>query len=279
MTPLSFHAPAKLNLFLHITGRRKDGYHEISSCFLKLQHLYDIIEIYPADTITCEVKSSKEVVALEDNIILKAIRKLPKPPTGARVVLHKQIPVAAGLGGGSSDAAAILQGLNQFWNLGLTLPQLQSIGLSLGADIPFFLQPASMALVKGIGEIIIPTSALHEPLYALLVNPRIPCATPEIFRAYRELTPIISVIAEEEKLTLNTIRAGRNDLTNAAIQKVPVITQILSELSNTNPITARMSGSGATCFAIFNSQEKAVEAHKYIQNKFPHYWAYSERLS
>ena len=155
---LSLLAPAKLNLFLHVLGRRPDGYHDLQSVFRCIS-LFDEIQIEkrPTDqplTLSCNV----DLGDLQDNLVLRAAALLQERSSthyGAHVILKKQIPVGAGLGGGSSDAAAVLVGLNYLWSLNFTAAELQQLGAELGADIPFFIQGGD-AWVTGVGEQIEP---------------------------------------------------------------------------------------------------------------------------
>jgi len=249
---MKIRARAKINLYLHITGRREDAYHEIESLLVPVG-LADDIEIIPSDKISLEVSGQfASAAGVDDNIVLKAANLLAKErhDLGAHIRLVKNIPTGAGLGGGSADAAAVLRGLNEIWGMGYSLDELAKLGLKLGADVPFCVYDRP-AIVSGIGEVIKPVNDLPD-LPVLLVNPNISLPTKDVFNKYKEITSVFS----DKGFDVNRYISGHNDLESAAISICPAIKDVLNVLQKQkNVVFSRMSGSGATCFAVFESQK------------------------
>jgi 4-diphosphocytidyl-2-C-methyl-D-erythritol kinase len=244
-------APAKLNLFLHITGRRADGYHLIESVF-QLIDWQDTIDLtLRADGIISREDLLPPLTALPpDDLCVRAARALQRETgctLGAHIRLEKRIPSQAGMGGGSSDAATCLLGLNCLWNLRLPLSKLEQIGLTLGADVPFFLRGKN-AWVSGIGETIepLPAGILDPNQHFLVVKPENGLATPSIFshEALKRDTPnaIISLFAE------NPYDFGCNDLQAVGEVIEPQVNQALALLKHQG-LKPRMTGSGSAVFA------------------------------
>jgi 4-diphosphocytidyl-2-C-methyl-D-erythritol kinase len=237
-------APAKLNLFLHVTGRRPDGYHLLQSVFM-LVDWHDTLhfEWRPAGALSRQ-DSGDPVPA--DDLVLRAARAL-QAATGCRagvhVVLDKRLPAQAGLGGGSSDAASCLLALNRLWRTGLSLPQLEAIGLTLGADVPFFLRGRN-AWVEGIGERITPV-ALPRHRFAI-VKPPVGLDTATIFR-----DPMLRRDSEAATISgfaANPLQFGRNDLQEVARLVCPQVGEALDWLA-LQGLAGRMTGSGSAVFA------------------------------
>ena len=180
---LSVLSPAKLNLFLHITGRRKNGYHELQTVF-QLLDWGDGLTFTPNDSAAITLESNPTDIPLEDNLIIRAARLLQRDDLGAHITVDKRIPTGAGLGGGSSNAASTLLALNHLWDLQLTREQLQTIGAGLGADVPVFVGARS-AWAEGVGEILTPVE-LAQRWYLILV-PDCHVSTAQIF-SHRQLT-------------------------------------------------------------------------------------------
>jgi 4-diphosphocytidyl-2-C-methyl-D-erythritol kinase len=247
-------APAKLNLFLHITGRRPDGYHLIESVF-QLIDWHDTIHL----ALRSDGHISREDIANSANASIalppedlctraaRALKDATGCKLGAHIQLEKRIPAQAGMGGGSSDAATCLIGLNRLWNLHLPLSKLEQIGLGLGADIPFFLRGQN-AWVSGIGEIIepLPEGMLNTSQHFLVVKPECGLPTAAIFgsEALKRDTPhaIIVVFAE------NPYGFGCNDLQSVAELLEPQVNQALASLKRRG-LVPRMTGSGSAVFA------------------------------
>ena len=237
-------APAKLNLFLHVVGRRADGYHLLQSVFVLLDW---------HDTLHAELRPqgllSREDLGMHlpaDDLVLRAARALQQATgsnSGAHLLVDKRLPVQAGLGGGSSDAATCLLALNRLWGTRLPLADLERIGLTLGADVPFFLRGRT-AWVEGIGEEIRPI-AVPRTRFAV-VKPPLGLETPAIFRdpqLRRDAAPAIL-----SGFAANPLQFGRNDLQPVAQRLCPQVGESLSWLASQG-LQGRMSGSGSAVFA------------------------------
>jgi 4-diphosphocytidyl-2-C-methyl-D-erythritol kinase len=249
MNSLQLPAPAKINLFLHITGRRADGYHLLETEFQFLD-LADQLRFELAP----ELRLSGDCgdVAASDNLILRAARALlpyANAPVGAAIHLQKNIPMGAGLGGGSSDAATTLLALNQLWQLGLSLEQLAAIGLTLGADVPVFVHGRA-ALARGVGEQLSPSLPAED--HYLLLYPGVAIATAAIFSdplLPRATPPLASA-------TYDAWQLG-NDCEAIACERYPEVEKARSWLVNFAP--TRMTGTGSCLFARFDCARAAQE--------------------
>ncbi len=289
--PVQLAAPAKINLYLHVTGRRSRdanafaGYHEIDSLFAFLD-LHDSLAAEPADDLSLFV-SGPFAAALPrddpDNLVLRAARLLAAQagvPAAARLTLTKRLPVAAGLGGGSADAAAALLVLNRLWKLKIGREELAGLALRLGADVPacLFGRPA---FVGGIGEIVRDSPGLP-PAALVLVNPGAPLSTAQVFAAYREPFSAAGRFDEspESAADLARLLAERgNDLTLAACRLVPEIAAALKALAvQPDCLMSRMSGSGATVFGLFETSTGAATAARTLQQANPRWWITAARL-
>ncbi len=237
-------APAKLNLFLHIIGRRADGYHLLQSVF-QLIDWYDTLHFERLSS-TSISREDLTIPLPQDDLIVRAAKALQAATHctyGAHIGIAKSIPAQAGLGGGSSDAASTLLALNRLWGLQLSIKQLSEIGLTLGADVPFFLQGHN-AWVEGIGEIFTP---LQLPAARFVVlKPAQGLPTPQIFSdptLKRDTEPAIL-----SGFAANTIGFGRNDLQAVAQKLCPEVTQAIDWLASKG-LNGRMTGSGSAVFA------------------------------
>lgn len=272
---LASFAPAKVNLHLHITGKRTDGYHLLDSLAV-FPNAGDVIRVEPAETLSLTITGpfGKTLAAEPDNLVLRAARALNPTGTGA-ITLEKNLPVASGIGGGSADAAAALRVLSRHWNLNAPL---YGIAASLGADVPVCLARQS-ACMSGIGEILSPAPKLPH-LGLILVNPGVHVATPAVFRARSAaFTPAAAFPAAwttAESLA-EALRLTSNDLEPPAISLAPVIGDVLAHLKSLpGCLLARMSGSGATCFGIFATPTAASTAATHIQQ--PNWWHWAGGL-
>ncbi len=249
MNASRFAAPAKLNLFLHVTGRRTDGYHLIQTAF-RLIDLCDWITIAPRDDGAVRLESTLPGVPAEQNLALRAARAL-KDATGVRagaaISLDKRIPIGAGLGGGSSDAATTLIALNRLWGTGLSRADLASLAVGLGADVPFFVFGRN-AFGEGIGEVL--TALDLEPAWYVVLTPQVAVPTGEIFAA-----PELTRAAKPIKITAFFKGFGRNDLEPVVCARYPEVAKHLAWLRGFGD--ARMSGSGSSVFAEFASEAEA----------------------
>lgn len=257
---LGFPAPAKLNLFLHIIGRRTDGYHLLQSVF-QLIDAHDTVWLRPEESGKIVRLDPLSGVPAEIDLIWRAA-KLLQDHTGCRrgvaLRLDKRLPMGGGVGGGSSDAATVLFALNRLWQLDLSRAELMALGLRLGADVPFFLFGRN-AFVEGIGEIMTPVET-GERWFAVL-HPQVHVPTPAIFRdpGLTRNTPAIKV---RDLATAAT----RNDLEPVACRQHPPIAESIAWLNQFAP--ARMTGSGSCVFARFASQD---ETNRVIF-RLPDFW-------
>jgi 4-diphosphocytidyl-2-C-methyl-D-erythritol kinase len=252
-------APAKVNLYLHVTGKRTDGYHLLDSLAV-FPAIGDRVDVAPGDTLSLLITGEfgGKLRAEPDNLLLRAARLL-KPGGGAALSLQKNLPVASGIGGGSADAAAALRLLAELWDAPADLPAL---ALSLGADVPVCIESVP-ARMQGIGEILAPAPIL--PAFGIiLVNPGVEVPTPEVFRARQGGFSPPARLPEawpDANAMVADLCKTKNDLQAAAIGIQPVIGEVLRALENLpGTLLARMSGSGATCFAIFVSAAEAEAA-------------------
>lgn len=263
-------APAKINLTLHVTGQRDDGYHLLDSyvCFADVGDRI-AVEKASENTLTVTGPFAKNVPTGPENLVLKAAALLG---VTARVTLEKNLPAAAGIGGGSADAAAVIGALTELYNL--PLPDRETV-LKLGADVPVCLIGGQVRM-RGIGDdlAIISSSRMSWPM--VLVNPGVSVPTADVFKRLESKTnpPMPDEILEE---TYNEfpdwLGHQRNDLEAPAIASAPVIEDVLDALrAETGCRIARMSGSGATCFAIFDQDDQATAAVQAIRAAHPDWW-------
>ena len=266
-------APAKINLTLRVVGRRPDGYHDLES-LVAFADLADELTLEPAGTVSLDVSGqfSAQCGRRDDNLVLEAARVLGLP--AGRFVLDKRIPVAAGLGGGSADAAAALRLIAQLNGLALDDPRMAAAAEACGADVPVCLK-SQPCVMRGVGDDLSPTVALPS-LPALLVNPGVPLATKDMFDAFRPSVsvtePIADVPSSIEGL-LEWLASRGNDLTDASTVLVPQIGQVLGELAVQDGCRlSRMSGSGATCFGLFETASNAREAANRLSANHRNWW-------
>lgn len=253
MNPFSLPAPAKLNLFLHINGRRPDGYH-------LLQTVFQFIE--QADTLHFSLRDDGKItlspelagVPAEQNLVVRAARALQAASActlGADIRLEKRLPMGGGIGGGSSDAATALLGLNHLWKLQLSEDALATIGLKLGADVPVFIRGRA-AFAEGVGEQLSPVE-IPEPWY-LVLTPKAHVSTAEVFN-HADLTRSTPAITLAAFLGGGTLPSLRNDCENVVRKLAPEVDAALSWLALHG--SARMTGTGACCFLECTDRESA----------------------
>lgn len=280
-------APAKVNLTLRIAGRRADGYHELES-LVAFADLADDLSFTPGGDLALSVRGPSAAAAGEtaDNLVLKAGRALaahvPDLTLGL-FALDKRLPVAAGLGGGSADAAAALRLLARANGLAQDDARLYEAALASGADVPVCLNPRPR-LMRGVGEIL--SAPLPLPaLPAVLVNPGVALSTKSVFAGWTaashslpfDLAAAVNADSREQLLRLLLLYA--NDLEPAAIALAPAVGEVLAALRGLAECRlARMSGSGATCFALFSSAAAAIAGAEALGGKYPHWWVRPTKL-
>jgi len=274
---VTVEAPAKVNLTLLVTGRRSDGYHLLDS-LVAFAGISDTLVASPDEGLTLSVDGPTAASLPEgENIVLKAARLLAEAagrPATARLHLTKRLPVAAGIGGGSADAAATLTALSRLWGLTLPAEQMQALALSIGADVPVCLAGRATRM-EGVGEVLSPAPALP-PAWLVLVNPLSPLSTPAVFKArnadFSAPAALRDSPADARALAL-ALAAQRNDLTAPAISLLPVIGEMLALIAGQpDCLLARMSGSGATCFGLFETEATARAAAAALTAAQPGWW-------
>lgn len=245
-------SPAKINLFLHITGRRSDGYHELQTLF-QLLDFGDRLDFEITQDKNIVLKKPLQNVKNEDNLVYKAARLLQDfsgSQQGCQINIDKYLPMGGGIGGGSSNAATTLVALNVLWGLDLDTEALARLGLSLGADVPVFIR-GNTAFAEGVGESLFPVDI--PPKTYLIVNPGVQVSTAEIFtdpRLPRNTAPI--------DWNNYNFKSTVNDCEKLVCKKYPVIAKTLQWLLQYAP--SRMTGTGASLFAVFEHQEQAQKA-------------------
>jgi len=280
--PLREPAFAKVNLALLVTGRRPDGYHLLDSLVV-FADVGEELRAQPAPETRLEIRGPMAAAvdcAPEANLVLRAARLLagiaPRvtPPPGARLILEKTMPVAAGLGGGSADAAATLRLLDRLWELDLGTAALAEQGAALGADVPMCVASRTCR-VRGIGEVLDPVD-LGCDLHLVLVNPGLPLSTPSVFRANSRfspdgLPPLVEM--SDAGAVADWLARSGNDLEDAAKSLCPPVGVCLDALAaEPGCLMARMTGSGATSFGLFETKAEAGAAATRIAGKRADWW-------
>ncbi|MCW2308268.1 4-(cytidine 5'-diphospho)-2-C-methyl-D-erythritol kinase [Rhodobium gokarnense] len=284
-------APAKINLALHVTGRRADGYHLLDT-LVAFADIGDRLNVEAAPTgagITLEITGpfAKGLSGAGDNLVLAAAKALRAaaaehgklvPPV--RLSLEKNLPVASGIGGGSADAAATLRALNRLWGLDFSLEALADLSAPLGADVPMCVVGRPLR-ATGIGTDLDPLAAFGG-CDAVLVNPGVSVSTPAVFKALakRENAGIGAVpdLSGRDALVA-FIATCRNDLEATAATLAPAIADALRTVSGTGPLLTRMSGSGATVFGLYDSADAAARAAAAITSAHPEWWVAPTKLA
>ncbi len=264
---MNVYAPAKLNLFLHVVGRRDDGYHLLQSLFTMIDY-GDTLEITVRED--GAIVRTHEVVGVpvETDLAMRAAATLKAAagtPLGANISITKRTPLGAGLGGGSSDAAAVLLALNKLWNLRWPKQTLREIGVGLGADIPFFID-GQPAVAEGVGEVLTPVAI---PLWwYVVVTPNVQVPTPFVFQ-HPDLTRTTASVKIAD-FSAASLANTQNDLQAVVLKAFPAVANglaMLSEVSKKSVFGARMTGSGASLFAAFESEHDAREALQLVSPK------------
>lgn len=273
--PISFPAPAKINLFLHLTGKRDDGYHLLES-LIAFADVVDRVTAEPADALTLTITGpfAEGLEAGADNLVLRAanaLAALADVAPRARLTLEKNLPVASGIGGGSADAAATLAALCHLWEITPRRDDLMTLALSLGADVPICLA-GHAAMVSGIGEIISPPVTLPDA-WLVLANPRVAVSTADVFKARTAPFSEPGAIDDMPNDVIAGLETRQNDLAAPAAALAPEINDVITALDAlTGARLVRLSGSGATAFAIFDSQAEADRGRAVLSERHPGWW-------
>jgi 4-diphosphocytidyl-2-C-methyl-D-erythritol kinase len=290
--PLVESAPAKINLTLEIRGRRSDGYHELESLIV-FARVGDRLRFVPGEAIALDLRGpfAAALGGGSENLVLKAARELGSRVEGlkfGRFELWKRLPVASGVGGGSSDAAAALRVLARLNSIALDDPRLTDAACATGADVPVCLA-ARARLVRGIGEQLSDPIDLPK-LAAVLVNPAVALATKDVFGAFGSRAKAGARAGMPSPLDANPIPRKRdelvswlghrgNDLEETAIALAPAIAEVLAQLRALPRCElARMSGSGATCLGIFTTSGAVLEAARNLRASHPRWWVCATTL-
>lgn len=276
MNSITLKSRAKINLSIDVLGKRQDGYHLVKMIMQTID-LYDLIEINEKDNDQITIKSTSDEIPLDcNNLVYKAanlIKKTFNINKGVEIHIKKNIPVAAGMAGGSSNAAAVLVGLNKLWNLNLSNQQLEKIGLKLGADVPFCINGGAV-LASGIGEELTPIKGLTKDVCILVCKPDLFVSTKEVYECIDskdiDKRPnnkfLIECLKNED--TRQLAENMFNVLEGVTMDKHPVIQQIKDIMTNNRALGAMMSGSGPTVFGLYENREDAVKCKAILEKQF-----------
>jgi 4-diphosphocytidyl-2-C-methyl-D-erythritol kinase len=266
-------AYAKINLALHVRAREPDGYHRIETVFAFAED-GDRLSVAPADELSLEVTGpfAAQLGSAGDNLVLRAadaLRRRFEFAGGAALTLDKRLPVASGIGGGSADAAATLRLLDRWWGLGAGEAELIEVARALGADVAACVRSRTVR-GEGRGDELSPVRIVGlSGTSLLLVNPRVPVSTAEVYRRWDGI----------DRGPLEDPLEGRNDLQEPAMEIAPEIRAVLTALEvSRGGMLARMSGSGATCFALYRDEEDRDEAEARLAGHHPDWWTFASRL-
>lgn len=275
-------APAKINVTLEVGAPRDDGYHPLQSAVLFAGE-GDWIEASPAEALTLKISGpfASGLDAGADNLVLRAARLLD-PKRGAALSLEKNLPIASGIGGGSSDAAATLFALNQIWNLKHSIEDLAHISKALGADVPVCVHKRS-AWMTGLGDVVAPLEA--PDVDVVLINPRKPLPTPSVYRRFDDMRLGKNFAVRPAPMwrdvedLIEAVRTFGNDLEAPAVSAMPELESLLAILrADPRTLCASLSGSGATCFAITRSGDSASELAKDLGARKRDWWVCATTL-
>ena len=265
------NCPAKINLFLQINNKRSDGYHNLQSLFLPI-NLHDVLHLKKSSSFSLNVVGKYQHQITTTNIISEIWQYFINNfavNSNLTITLEKNIPVGAGLGGGSSNGSAFILALNQLFSLNLSTEKLLEISLKFGSDLPFFII-GKPAFVFGRGQEIVPITKPLPKLPILLINPQINLSTAKVFANNINFSQPLA-LDYLQNLSLNNLLALGNNLQDSAIKLAPQIGEVLSCLKKFQPLSATMSGSGSSCFAVFDNQTNCQEAYNFFCNTFANY--------
>jgi 4-diphosphocytidyl-2-C-methyl-D-erythritol kinase len=282
----SIDCPAKLNLFLNINHKRDDGFHYLQSLFCKI-NLFDTINIIDNEKFNIKIiyNNLTTKISLENNIFTEILNFFIKEyniNSNLSITLHKNIPIGAGLGGGSSDAYGFIILLNKIYNLNLDKNEMQKISLKFGSDIPFFFEKG-FCFVEGRGEILKQINFKNfdfSKLKILLIYPQILLPTNNVFNNYNDLIKThkknySSLVYYDDIININlieTLKLHNNDLQESSINLEPIIGNILNSIQNYSPLICRISGSGSSCFGIFDDDLNFLSAYNFFIKYFPNFF-------
>ncbi|WP_455542055.1 4-(cytidine 5'-diphospho)-2-C-methyl-D-erythritol kinase [Intestinibacter sp.] len=276
MNSIRLKSRAKINLSIDVLGKRQDGYHLVEMIMQTID-LYDLIEIKAIEDNKIIIKSTSDEIPLDcNNLVYKAVDLIKQTfyiNKGVEVYIQKNIPVAAGMAGGSSNAAAILVGLNKLWNLNLSSQKLEEIGLKLGADVPFCINGGAV-LASGIGEELTPIKGLSKDVCILVCKPDLFVSTKEVYECidskHIDKRPdnqfLIDCLKKED--TRQLAENMFNVLEEVTVDKHPVIQQIKDIMTNNKALGAMMSGSGPTVFGLYKNKEEADKCKSILEKQF-----------
>ena len=270
---LELNAYAKVNLGLNIVARRGDGYHEVDTLITKVS-VSDTVRLEPHSTLALDVRGA-DLGAQEDNLAFRAAQRYfeaTKQDQGVHITLEKHIPVAAGLGGGSSDAGAVLRGLSQLYPADVDLFELAK---TLGSDVPFFAQDLSAARARGRGEkletVDLPT------LHLVLLNPRVEVSAQSAYENLQNFSPRLNLDTLLEQLKTDSKLGYVNSLQPGVMRQEPYIREVVTALRIVGLRGVMMSGSGSTCFGIARDEAHAREVEEEFVEMYPHWWVKAVR--
>ncbi len=276
---ITVRVPAKINWYLDIVGRRHDGYHLMEMVNQRIG-LYDEIKVEPAKELSLRIEGDIEAPEGEHNLVFRAAKLLQTRygiTSGAKMTLIKNIPMGAGLGGGSADAAAVLKALAALWRVDVTVKSLSTLGLQLGADVPYCLH-SYPAIVKGVGEIVEPLPAFPQR-WLLLAKPMSGLSTKDVFRQYANWKPHMYRSREMNlQKTVGALQNGEtkqlkkhcgNALQEPAILMLPEINDLLEALYLQGAIYAQMTGAGSTVFGVYETEQDAQKALEALKQQAP----------
>lgn len=283
---LTIFAPAKLNLTLHVTGRREeDGYHTLDS-LVAFTDIGDTLTFRPAVDFALKIEGpfaghfsarDRDSSPNSGNLVTRAVWRMAEAARrnpAVEVTLTKNLPLASGIGGGSADAAATVWGLLEWWRISRQAPFLPALLTGLGADVPVCFECAARRM-RGIGDVLDPSVDLPE-LPVLIVNPRLPCSTAQVFSLfpgpYRDEIPLPEDLSRKETL-VDFLTQAENQLESTACDIVPDVRIVLKALENSQtPLLCRMAGAGASCFALYDCPEDALASAEAIKKANPRWW-------
>ncbi|MPM76201.1 4-diphosphocytidyl-2-C-methyl-D-erythritol kinase [bioreactor metagenome] len=276
MNYIELKSRAKINLSIDVLGKRQDGYHLVEMIMQTID-LFDIIKIFSLDEDTIVINSnSKDIPVDSSNIVYKAANLIKQEfniKRGIKIYIEKNIPVAAGMAGGSSNAAAVLVGLNKLWDLNLSKNKLKEIGLQLGADVPFCIE-GEASLAENIGEKLTNIDGLSQDVFILVCKPELFVSTKEVYEAIDSKTikkrpdnKLLIELLKENNIEL-LAKNMYNVLESVTKEKYPIINEIEEIMINNKALGAMMSGSGPTVFGLYDNEDDAEKCRKILLENF-----------